>query len=314
MTWIWVCWTILLNLVKRIPVPIIRRVVPLAVAVLTFGLCVTLFGIAIYRRAAARVIVLSKLVGAVEERLVLNETSVVLSHFAAMPKVLAMDPTSCEDFRAALTASEGFFSVLAVGDREGNPVCTADPAVSTPLPTMKDREYFLKAKVAEGMVSGGYATSRTTGKPLLHFAYPVRDAQGEFRGIVLAGVDLGWFVTPDLESAFAREGVTVEVVDGGGLLLFSYPMAKQRPGQYVMSPRVGSVLLSNSPGSRIVWDDLTHEYRLYAYQWVDGQEGNLAVVAEISFARYWWIGALAAIVSAILAAGVWAATIRILDP
>lgn len=260
-----------------------RALIAICIPVFIFGLLIW----GLYTRAAARMEVLSTLVAAEQRRVEMGVVQTTLTRLAHDPEVAKLDPaTSCKNLKQDLQDSQGFFAVLAVGDATGKPVCTGDPAVAPPLPTMSDRDYFARVKVAKEMVTGEFATSKTTGKAVLHFAYPILMENGTFRGFVLAAVDLAQFETPDLETAFVKEGVMVMAIDGNGNLLYRYPQAGRKLGQYSVSAELVNALLSGGHTPRVVRGD-DGVWRVYAYHWVSvDRDYDVAVVAGVSILSY----------------------------
>jgi hypothetical protein len=164
-----------------------------------------------------------------------------------------------------LESSNHFFAVIAVGDAEGNAVCTADPAVPKPLPTMSDRLYYERVKGSKGLVIGEYAISRTTNEQVVHFAYPILSPAGEFRGFVMAAVNLGWFADTMTTQYFHDNNVEIMSIDTSGKLLYRYPEDLSELGKNVLTPEFASIVLSNAGGYRLMrgYDGL---YRIYAFE------------------------------------------------
>ena len=199
-----------------------------------------------------------------QEKLMWATARGMLSHLASMPEVKEMKMSACESFQADLYGTDGLVAVVAMGDVAGTAICTADPSVAEPLPTMSDREYYQKVKEAEGLVVGEYVVSKTTGKPVLHFAYPVRGEGGEFVGFVMAGFNLEWFAHRTADQVFADDGSQVMLVDRVGRVLFAYPQESAPVGSSQVSVRMLNLALSE-PGQAKLLQGLDGKYRVYAH-------------------------------------------------
>ena len=195
-----------------------------------------------------------------QEKLMWATARGMLSHLSSMEQVKEMKREACESFRADLYSTDGLVAVVAMGSAEGEAVCTADPLVMDPLPTMSDREYYQKVKVAEGLVVGEYVVSKTTGKPVLHFAYPVRGEGGEFVGFVMAG----WFADRTADQVFADDGSQVMLVDRVGRVLFAYPQESAPVGSSQVSVRMLNLALSELGQAKLL-KGVDGRYRVYAH-------------------------------------------------
>lgn len=206
------------------------------------------------------------------ERFTMTYTESLLAHLSRMDVVRRLDQNSCKFMQADLEQSQGFLAVLALGDAEGNPVCTADPLAKQPLPTMADRPYYHKVKVSEGLVVGDYAVSKTTGEQVLHFAYPIREGD-KFLGFVLASVNLEWFVDERVDQYLGGRGVQVLGIDGRGQMLYSYPKDAAGIGEQVVSPDMIAAMVAGEPKYQVMRG---HDgvYRVYGYKVISGESEN----------------------------------------
>lgn len=123
---------------------------------------------------------------------------------------------------------------------------------------------------------GEYAVSKTTGKQVLHFAYPIREA-GELKGFVLASVNLDWFADKRVGEYVGDRGVQVMGVDGSGRLLFSYPPMNEKIGQDIVTTETAEAMVNNEIKYKIM-RGLDGVYRVYSYKVARAGEPMLFLV------------------------------------
>lgn len=64
------------------------------------------------------------------------------------------------------------------------------PLAPTPI-GVKTRKYFQDAIRTKDFSVGEYAICPAVKRPVLHFAYPIVDAENRFKGVVAVSLDLG---------------------------------------------------------------------------------------------------------------------------
>jgi PAS domain S-box-containing protein len=97
----------------------------------------------------------------------------------------------------ALKAHLAFFPELEsirIVDVNGDVIYYSDDD-SFPKTNIADRDHFLKARdnLKNALVFSGVVDSRITGRPSIYVARTLRDANGVFRGVILAGINLDYF-------------------------------------------------------------------------------------------------------------------------
>ncbi|MFQ5829465.1 MAG: PAS domain S-box protein [Candidatus Methylomirabilia bacterium] len=110
-----------------------------------------------------------------------------LAHSPALRK---RDPEGCGALFVQVLARFQRYTNLLVATPDGQVFCSGVPL---PQPVdLSDRVYFQRALETRDFTLSGYPISRITGKPLLALAYPILDDSGVARGVIAAGLDLGW--------------------------------------------------------------------------------------------------------------------------
>lgn len=226
-----------------------------------------------------------------QERWTYAAAELMLAHLANLNEVKKLDVNSCLSLTSDFSNGKGLIAVLAVGDKNGEPVCTADRTITTKLPTMVDRLYFQKVKNSTGLVVGGYEVSKTTGKGVIHYAYPITDKQGKFNGFVLLGIDLSWFPQQVVDQVFSGKGTKVTAVDRNGKILYSYPSSEDKAGQYAVSLPLLTQLLKDDWSYKYL-QGYDGKYRVYAHSPIGSKQDGAIVYAGISLSDYgyiWWL-------------------------
>jgi PAS domain S-box-containing protein len=154
-------------------------------------------------------------------------------------EVLARSPTIanrrwdvCDAFLVELTAAFPQTIGHGVLDRDGQLVCTSHPS---PNPDYSNRPYFRDARETGRFTVGGYAVGRATQRPFLGLSLPLRDAAGEFDGVVFTGLDLAW-LTEYLSRRSRPDGGAINVLDREGVVLVRVPPVEGVVGTEVDAP------------------------------------------------------------------------------
>ena len=237
-------------------------------------------------RAERRMQILTKIVAEGELRLLLAEVGAISGHVENLYKQQGkLTQSMCDELSPYWRGADGLYAVMAIGDAEGNSVCTVNESIVETLPTMNDRQYYQDAKNAQSLVVGEYAVSKTTGKPVLHLAYPLVNTQGKFEGLFMMGLDLNWFVSRELSQLLSGSRVVLTVVDDQGKTLFTYPGDEEDIGDNALSGELISMILSGEGTPQLV-RGYDSKYRVYAYQWVEEAGTKLAVVSGVVMSDY----------------------------
>lgn len=255
-------------------------------AMALFAFLAYLFTTAILNRVVTRIEALASILAAQQERLIFSESKILLSHLATMPEIVAMKPESCRYLVNIKKEAGGVFSVLGIGDKYGNAICSSESDYVGQLPTMSDREYYHKVKEADGIVMGEFTTSKITNKPTIHFAYPIKDQNGQFKGFVMAGIEVTHFMNTDIEQSFSKAGLLSMVIDRHGKLIFAYPLANRTLGENsVSAPLIAAII--NGRKSNFVTLGYDGIYRIYSFRPIGGNTPpDMTVVAGVDLKNY----------------------------
>jgi two-component sensor histidine kinase/HAMP domain-containing protein len=201
--------------------------------------------VASYNAVSLRGLVYGASIGLIRQRvdqlssqqfLVTQTTRLLLSTVAQTEVAASGDSAAFSKFLATLLSQNPLYVALSAFKPDGSFLAAASPS---PGVNVSDRKYFRDLMAEPGFVIGQYAISRTTGKPTLHFAYPVRGRDGEtVSAVLVASYDLGRYASlfseglgsPGLPSpGLAGRGLVAEAFDREGVRLFRFPESAAEP-------------------------------------------------------------------------------------
>jgi signal transduction histidine kinase len=172
--------------------------------------------------AQANALGLAQVAAKDQERLIEGARQLLVV-LAQLPSVRNQDKAECGSFLADLLKEYPLYENIGAADLDGDIFCSAVPSPTTI--NMSDRSVFQLAVQTRDFVVGDYLVARITGRPALATAYPVLDEAGEVRGIVFAGIDLGW-LDGFVADAQLPAGSSLTVIDSEGIVLTRYPDAE----------------------------------------------------------------------------------------
>jgi C4-dicarboxylate-specific signal transduction histidine kinase len=177
----------------------------------------------VYRRAQE----LAQLASRDEARLI-EETRVLLITLAQLPALSGLDSARCDATLAELREQFAHYTVIVLFDAAGDGLCSAPPLVG-PM-NVADRAHFRGPLTTHAFTVGQYIVGRLSNRASLNMGYPVLDAAGEVRAVVIAGLDLAWLNERAADAALPPDS-TLTVFDGRGTVLVHYPDPERWVGQ-----------------------------------------------------------------------------------
>jgi diguanylate cyclase (GGDEF)-like protein/PAS domain S-box-containing protein len=159
----------------------------------------------------------------------------MLSTLAELPEVRQQNGTVASAIFARVLTKQEIYGNISAVDLQGKVFASARPQ---PGPASSDtgRSHFERALKTRGFAIGEFGIGRTTGKPTLHFAYPVLD-HGVVQGVVSASLILDYLNTLAANTRLPAGGI-LTVIDRDGTILARYPeeqwVGKRRPGAEII--------------------------------------------------------------------------------
>ena len=223
----------------------------------------------------------------------LDDRFAVMGTVAASPTVRTRGPGLRDYLEDAVRASG--FATLAIVDPDGmSRISTAVPAGQEV--DVADRDYFTEAIAGRPHVSGALE-SRFSGKPVVAFGYPLRDAEGRIAGVLAASLRLD-VVSAGLDRLLFLEGAGATIIDDADKVIVDpspdikglQPAAAGYPLERMREERLGIARdVETARGDRVVgFTDLPQTGWLVL---VDRPRS--AVIGPLDRALYAELGALA---------------------
>ncbi len=172
---------------------------------------------------------LLSMVNGAEQRIA-DGSHLVLDTLSASAAVQDRTPDTCQRLFANLVATEPRYLSAALFAPDGRTVCSSN-SVDSGTGAI-GRPYFQRAMTSGAFSAGDYAVGRRTGKPCLHFARPVRGADGAITGVIMVSLSLAW-LQAQLDSLALPEGAMAAIADRNGILLARTPFEAGQTGQAV---------------------------------------------------------------------------------
>lgn len=145
---------------------------------------------------------------------------------AQIPEIADGRP-DCGDLLARIRTNYRSYSALIRADLSGIVTCSS----IGPGPSIADRLYFKRAIETNRFSIGEYVHGRGTNAPSIHFSYPIRNEQGQVKGVVAAALDLPWFALRLSEKL--PQDTSLGVADANGTMLVRIPENEKFSGQVI---------------------------------------------------------------------------------
>jgi|GEM_PF-1683990 len=218
---------------------------------------------------------LSDLVAAEQEQLVEGARQ-LLTTLAQIPEVREADLAACKKIFTDVVEQTLPYDNASLVDLEGNLLTSAlDPGGPV---NVIDRPYFQQVLRTRDFTTGDYLISKVTGTPIMLFAYPLLDEEGQVFGVVSTRINLGWLnefiagveLPPDSE---------LLVVDRNGIVLARNPDPEGYVGQTLPEESFVQAIIDQPESGIVDIEGLDGVRRSYTFSplFAD-EEGNAAYV------------------------------------
>ena len=181
-----------------------------------------------------------------DHRRAVDDTRRFLVVLSKLPEVQKKDARATTTlFRELLAENPMYANILATD--EGGMVFAS--ALSVGDRNLGERQYFKDAVATGEFTVGEYRIGAMSGRPVLPFAYPVRDGTGRIKGVVAAGLDLDNYGRYFVPVARLSKGMTLNLLDRNFVRLYRYPDREKYAGKTDLPEIVKH--LSQSPGDSV---------------------------------------------------------------
>lgn len=209
-----------------------------------------------------------------QERLI-HSAHQLLVAVSQLPQVYSRDIEGCDALFDRLLTQYPLYSNLALASPDGQVVASA-VKLSAPV-NVSSFPFFRRAIKKRDFVNGDYLLDPVTGRPSLHFARPVLDAESKPHAVVFLAYDLGW-VQRLIRAMDAPPDTTAVVVDEEGTILARYPNSPQWIGKTMPNVPLVKRLLAGKPGA-FEAEGLDGVRRFYSFTRLFGTPGNPVYLA-----------------------------------
>ncbi len=180
-----------------------------------------------------------------EAEQVITSTGQLVISLAQLPAILDRDTQSCASMLESLGKTHPLYTRLVVAHPDGNVFCSSHPGRG-PI-NLADRDYFQRSLTIQGLAISDFLIGRLTGKPMIAFAYPAIDQEGQAQAVVIATLDLSWLIQ---RASVARlpAGSVLTIIDSRGKILARWPDAGQWLGRTMPEVEVIQLVLAEKEG------------------------------------------------------------------
>jgi diguanylate cyclase (GGDEF)-like protein/PAS domain S-box-containing protein len=168
----------------------------------------------------------------------------MLSTLAELPAVRQQDGAVASAIFARILAKQKIYGNISAVDRQGKVFASARPQ-SGPTASDAGRSHFERALETRDFAIGEFGIGRTSGKPTLHFAYPVLD-RGVVQGVVSVSVLLDYLNTLFAGNHLPTGGM-LTIIDRDGTILARYPQ-EQWVGKRKPEAEIIKIVLARGEG------------------------------------------------------------------
>lgn len=151
-----------------------------------------------------------------------ESTRQFLMTLARVPDIRNMNVAASNDLLSQLLTQNPLYSTLFVVNADGFVHATGLPPLHPNPISVQQRRYFQEVLRSNDFSVGEYAICPAVKRPVLHFAYPIKDDQGQFKGAIALSLDLARYA-----KMFPMDklppGSTLSLSDYKGIQLYRYP-------------------------------------------------------------------------------------------
>jgi PAS domain S-box-containing protein len=153
-----------------------------------------------------------------DQNMLLSGAEQLLSTLAQIPAVQKRDAKAVKTLLAELVKKNPQYSNIIIADNTGLEWAEVLPIKGTV--TVADRRYFQNAMATGQFSSGEYTIGRAQFKPVIHFAYPIKDASGKITDVAAVIFTLEKY-NQRIKSKTFPANTSLMLTDHQGICLFN---------------------------------------------------------------------------------------------
>ncbi len=174
------------------------------------------------------------------ETLQIRSAEQLLKTLTVVPDV--RDPERCNEFMADFLIQNPRYANVGVIDKNGELVCSGLPF--TPPVSAADRIYFRNAISLDGFAVGEYMVGSVTRVASLNVGYPLRDDDGDLRGVIFAAMNLHW-INIAIVGGHIHPDTSSFIIDRNGIILANYPNPEAWIGKNIRNTEIVKLILAD---------------------------------------------------------------------
>lgn len=167
----------------------------------------------------------------------------MLSTLSELPMVQRQDGPACTALFARILGKQKFYANISAINLQGIPFASALPQ---PPKSQLGRSHFERALQSKEFSIGEYGIGRASGKPTLHFGYPIID-NGEVTGVVSTSVILDYLGTLVAKTPMPPDAM-ITVIDRDGTVLARHPQPEKWLGKRLPETEIIKIVVARGEG------------------------------------------------------------------
>ncbi|SDM89259.1 Two-component sensor histidine kinase, contains HisKA and HATPase domains [Methylobacterium phyllostachyos] len=171
-----------------------------------------------------------------------------LDFVARDPAVRAMDPVGCTAYLRDVARDNPQLAIFSLSRPDGAVVCNSLGSAPGSY-GVADRLYHRRVLAEDAFVMGSHVRGTVSGKDVLHFARPLRDADGRTVAVLAAALDLAW-LDRRLRRDLRHPSTSLTIADADHTVIVRYPDDEELVGTTVPGERM-RIVLARGEGVRV---------------------------------------------------------------
>jgi PAS domain S-box-containing protein len=198
----------------------------------------------------------------IEQEDLINEAFQLLTVLSRLPEIEEGDYAAATAFFRELMEDSPRYHNLGVADPQGNTLVSAQPAGEGLY--LANELFFQRAMQTRAFSIGDYLLSQVTKTPILVFAYPVLDEEGEVEVMLLSALKLSWLNDFAAGMDLPPDSVLL-IVDGNATIIARQPDPEGFVGQSLPENPVIQAVLARPQGGTMSSEGMDGIPRLYTF-------------------------------------------------
>lgn len=205
---------------------------------------------------------------AADQRRIFDQAEQLLTTIALLPEVRGNDPDQCSQIMSEVLETNNEFENLGVINLGGSIFCSA---VKSDQNVVLNPQFIDNAFAANDFVIGTYQQGPFSDEPIVTYAAPVPNPEGDPQRLVYASLDLSSLDT-FANLADLPEGAVFSVYDRDGTLLLRSPSDESAIGKSFAGKPVVERMIDDKSG--VALQQLDDPESIYAGEWIRIRSGD----------------------------------------